>query len=95
MPQKASQLKRFKESLATVSRPNKKIRSASGSHPSVDRQVRLNKIEDDFNRFGTKITKQKFQVHGRKLIGTKGNPGLSLEVGEQNVILLLKRASKN
>ena len=86
MTKKGSHLKKFKESLSSVTRPGvakRKRRQVTDKDP--DRSEKLKRIEEQFNSFDTKFTRSKHEVFGRKVKGKSGNYGLSRELGEQRV----------
>jgi len=86
MAKKGSHLRRFKESLTTITRPaNAKRNRKQVPEKDGDRAEKLKRIEEQFNAFDTKFTRLKHEVFGRKIKGKAGNPGISREVGEQNV----------
>jgi len=89
MGRKGSQLRRFKESLASITRPTtgkRKKRAFSDKDP--ERAEKLKQIEGQFNVFGAKFTRSKHEVFGRKVKGKAGMPGMSKALGEQNVLFL-------
>jgi hypothetical protein len=86
MAKKSSHLKRFKESLSKITKPDhrKKIRKSVPDR-DPDRAEKLKHIEEQFNAFDTKFTRSKHDVFGRKVKGKKGKPGESRERAEQEV----------
>src|SRR5271170_212600 len=86
MGKKGSQLKRFKESLSTIAKSShakRKRKQIPVRDP--ERNEKLKKIEEEFNSFDTKFTRSKHDIFGRKVKGKTGKPGLSREIGEQEV----------
>jgi nucleolar protein 14 len=89
MAKKGSQLKRFKESLSTITRPGQAKRKRKLiPEKDPERGDKLKRIEEQFNAFDTKFTRTKHEVFGRKVKGKVGKPGVSREVGEENVCFL-------
>jgi nucleolar protein 14 len=86
MAKKGSHLKRFKESISKITKPDhkKKIRKNIPER-DPDRAEKLKRIEEQFNAFDTKFTHSKHDVVGRKVKGKTGKPGISRERGEQEV----------
>jgi nucleolar protein 14 len=86
MGKKGSHLKRFKESLSSITRPGQTKRKRK-QIPDKDpeRAEKLRRIEEQFNVFDTKFTRSKHEVFGRKVKGKTGKPGISRELGEQSV----------
>jgi hypothetical protein len=86
MAKKGSHLKRFKDSLSTLTRPsNTKRKRKQIPDKDPDRAEKLKRIEEQFNSFDTKFTRAKYEVFGRKVKGKSGHPGTNKELGEQNV----------
>jgi len=85
---KGSQLRRFKESLSSITRPGE-IRKKKKKQPAppkdVDRSDKLKNIEEQFNKFGTKFQRAKYPVVGRKVKGQTGKYEASKELAEQKV----------
>jgi nucleolar protein 14 len=94
MVKKGSHLKRFKESLSKITKPDhrKKIRKSIPER-DPDRAEKLKRIEEQFNAFDTKFTRSKHDVLGRKVKGKTGKPGISRERGEQEVTPVLPTMS--
>jgi len=89
MGRKGSQLQRFKDSLASVTRPTTgKRKKRTFSEKDPERTAKLKQIEGQFNVFGAKFTRSKHEVFGRKVKGNAGKPGMSKALGEQNVLFL-------
>lgn len=89
MAKKGSQLKRFKESLSTITRPGQAKRKRKLiPEKDPERGDKLKRIEEQFNAFDTKFTRTKHEVFGRKVKGKAGKPGISRELGEQSVCSL-------
>jgi len=89
MGKKGSQLRRFKESLASVVRPTtgkRKKRAFSDKDP--ERAEKLRQIEGQFNAFDAKFTRSKHEVFGRKVKGKASKPGISKALSEQKVLFL-------
>jgi len=90
-----SQLKRLKASLraAGITGQQKSKRaaktqrqSATRSDSRLDRNATLQTIREEFNSFEVKVTREKHAVIGRgKVKGAQGRPGLSKQIGEENV----------
>jgi len=90
-----SQLKRLKASLraAGITGQQKSKRAAKAQRQSttksdsrLDRNATLQTIREEFNSFEVKITREKHAVVGRgKAKGAQGRPGLSKQIGEENV----------
>ena len=91
MAKKGSHLKRFKESLTKITKPDhrKKIRKNIPER-DPERAEKLKRIEEQFNAFDTKFTRSKHDVFGRKVKGKTGKPGISRERGEQEVDSILR-----
>lgn len=92
MAKKGSHLKRFKESLSSITRTgqaNRKRKQIPDKDP--ERPEKLRRIEEQFNSFDTKFTRSKHEVFGRKVKGKTGKPGISRELGEQSVCLNIVR----
>ena len=86
MAKKGSHLKRFKESLSSITRPgNSKRKRKQIPDKDPERNEKLKRIEEQFNSFDTKFTRSKYEVSGRKVKGKLGKPGVSRELNEQNV----------
>ena len=86
MAKKGSQLKRFKESLSSITRPGQsKLKRKHIPNKDPDRNEKLKRIEEQFNTFDTKFTKPKHEVFGRKVKGKTGKPAASKELGEESV----------
>jgi nucleolar protein 14 len=89
MAKKGSQLKRFKESLSTITRPGQAKRKRKLiPEKDPERGDKLKRIEEQFNAFDIKFTRTKHEVFGRKVKGKVGKPGVSRELGEQSVCSL-------
>jgi nucleolar protein 14 len=89
MTKKGSHLKKFKESLSSVTRSGvakRKRRHVGDKDP--DRGEKLKRIEEQFNPFDTKFSRSKHEVSGRRVKGKVGKPGISRELGEQKVFKL-------
>lgn len=87
-----SQLKRLKASLRTagITRQQKSKKSAKKSATKndsrLDRNVALQSIREEFNPFEVKTNRVKHNVLGRGVVkGAQGRPGLSKQIGEENV----------
>jgi len=89
-----SQLKRLKASLRAAGitgqqKPKKastKARQSSATNNSrLDRNVALQSIREEFNPFEIKTTREKHDIGGRRIKGAQGRPGLSKQIGEDNV----------
>ena len=90
-----SQLKRLKASLraAGITGQQKSKRAAKTQRQSttksdsrLDRNATLQTIREEFNSFEVKVTREKHAVIGRgKVRGAQGRPGLSKQIGEENV----------
>lgn len=93
-----SQLKRLKASLRTAGitgpqkskkpsvRAKQQAAAAGSSTKRLDRNVALQSIREEFNPFEIKTTREKHSISGRGQIkGAKGRPGLSKQIGEENV----------
>lgn len=87
-----SQLKRLKASLrsAGITGQQKPKRSAKRSttknNSRLDRNVALQGIREEFNPFELKTNRVKHSVIGRGTVkGAQGRPGLSKQIGEENV----------
>lgn len=90
-----SQLKRLKASLRAAGitgqqKPKKastKAKQSSGKNNSrLDRNVALQSIREEFNPFEVKTTREKHDISGRgRIKGAQGRPGLSKQIGEDNV----------
>jgi nucleolar protein 14 len=90
MGKKGSQLKRFKESLSSITRPGQSKRKREQfSGKDLDRNDKLKRIEEQFNTFDTKFTSSKHEVFGRKVKGKIGKPAVSKELGEESVCPLI------
>jgi nucleolar protein 14 len=90
MAKKGSQLRRFKESLSSVTRPGQSKRKRKQfSDKDPDRKDKLKRIEEQFNTFDTKFTSSKHEVFGRKVKGKTGKPAVSKELGEESVRILI------
>ena len=89
MAKKVSQLKRFKESLASITKESRPIRGKKRNSflNSSERIAKLKQIEEESNLFDTKVTRQKHVVFGMKIKGKTGKPGTTKEAGESNVTL--------
>jgi hypothetical protein len=86
MAKKGSQLKRFKDSLSSITRPSQGKRKRNVvPNKDVDRNEKLKHIEEQFNSFDTKFTRTKHEVFGRKVKGKVGKPLVSRTIGEENV----------
>jgi nucleolar protein 14 len=91
----ASALKRLKKSLSSAgligpagaTRRTKKKSKAGAKDPAsvAERKKRLAQIEKSLNPFEVKITRQKYDVIGRKVKGVAGRPGLTKQIGEEKV----------
>jgi nucleolar protein 14 len=90
MGKKGSQLRRFKESLASITRPDgpTKRRKKTFSEKDPERADKLKAIEGQFNTFDTKFTRSKHEVFGRKVKGKTGKPAANRELSEQRVVVL-------
>lgn len=89
-----SQLKRLKASLRAAGitgqqKPKKastKARQSSSNNSRLDRNVALQSIREEFNPFEVKTTREKHDISGRgRIKGAQGRPGLSKQIGEDNV----------
>lgn len=91
-----SQLKRLKASLRQAGitgqqKPKKpsakqKQSSSHSNHSRLDRNVALQSIREEFNPFEIKTTREKHSISGRgRVKGAQGRPGLSKQIGEDNV----------
>ena len=87
-----SQLKRLKASLRTAGvtgqqKPKKAAKNRGAAQKGrIDRSEALASIREEFNPFEIKKTKTKHEVLGaRRVKGKEGRPGLSKQVGEENV----------
>jgi nucleolar protein 14 len=88
MAKKGSHLKRFKESLSSVTRPSHANRKRKQiPDKDLERPEKLRRIEEQFNAFDTKFTRSKHEVFGRKVKGKTGKPGVNRELGEQSVCI--------
>jgi hypothetical protein len=91
MAKKGSQLKRFKESLSSITRPSQGKRKRNPiPTKDVDRNEKLKHIEEQFNSFDNKFTRTKHEVFGRKVKGKVGKPLVTRTIGEENVLALSK-----
>lgn len=96
-----SQLKALKASLKShglIGQSNTKGKG-KGSKKSSDRNRQdkekvLANIRDAFSPFDLKTTKQKTDVIGRRVQGAVGRPGISKQIGEENVSIILKMITK-
>ena len=85
---KGSQLRQFKESLSAVTKPGevgKKKKNQLRPTKQADRSDKLKTIEEQFNKFGTKFQRSKYEVVGRKVKGQTGKHEISKELAEQKV----------
>lgn len=92
-----SQLKRLKASLRAAGitgqqkpkKPSTKAKQSTGKNSSrLDRNVALQSIREEFNPFEIKTTREKHDISGRgRVKGAQGRPGLSKQIGEDNVSL--------
>lgn len=93
-----SQLKRLKASLRTAgvtgqAKPKKSVQKRNKPHARVDRTEALASIREEFNPFEVKTTKEKHHVIGAKRVkGREGRPGLSKQIGEENVCVPAPKA---
>lgn len=92
---KASALKRLKTSLKTAgivgpsSRASTSKKDRKKGNPTyADVTRKLDIIKQQLNPFEVKTTRLKFDVLGRRVKGGVGKPGLTKQVGEDNVSLL-------
>lgn len=90
-----SQLKALKASLKShglIGQTNTKGKGKGSKKPSdrnrQDKEKVLANIRDAFSPFDVKTTKQKYDVvGGRRVQGAVGRPGISKQIGEENVSL--------
>jgi nucleolar protein 14 len=94
---KGSQLRRFKESLSSITSPGelRKKKKKQAPFKDVDRNDKLKNIEEQFNKFGTKFQRAKYPVFGRKVKGQTGKYEASKELAEQKVCPVLVPESSN
>jgi nucleolar protein 14 len=92
---KGSQLSQLKSALSQAglsrqSQPgDKKRKRTSGGDTSLDKEKKakkLDEIQKKLNPFDVKVTKLKHDVGGRKVKGVTGRPGLSKQVGIEQVL---------
>jgi nucleolar protein 14 len=95
-----SQLKRLKASLRAAGvtgqqKPKKAAKKGQqfGKNASrLDRNMALQSIREEFNPFELKTNREKHSVLGRgRIKGAQGRPGLSKQIGEENVCLSYMR----
>lgn len=93
-----SQLKRLKASLRAAGitgqqkskKPSTKAKQSGENSSRLDRNVALQSIREEFNPFEIKTTREKHDISGRgRVKGAQGRPGLSKQIGEDNVSLEL------
>ncbi len=89
---RADKEKKVKSGGSTLKRLKTTLRSAGviGSIKKrnakpADRAEKLKKITDRVNPFELKVTRQKHDVLGRKIKGAVGKPGVTRQVGHENV----------
>ncbi|KAF9162583.1 nucleolar complex protein 14 [Actinomortierella ambigua] len=71
-------------SRASLSKKERKKGRPTAASAKNDLNRKLESIRDAMNPFEVKVTKQKYDVLGRKTKGVEGKPTLSKQVGEEN-----------
>lgn len=72
-------------SRASLSKKDRKKGRPTAASAKNDLNKKLAHIKEAMNPFEMKVTRQKFDIHGRKTKGVEGKPTLSKQVGEENV----------
>lgn len=87
-----SQLKALKASLKSHGLIGQTNTKGKGKGPKKandrnrqDKEKILANIRDAFSPFDVKTSKQKIDVVGRRVQGAVGRPGISKQIGEENV----------
>ncbi|KAF9970791.1 nucleolar complex protein 14 [Actinomortierella ambigua] len=71
-------------SRASLSKKDRKKGRPTAASAKNDLNKKLESIREAMNPFEVKVTKQKYDVLGRKTKGVQGKPTLSKQVGEEN-----------
>ncbi|KAF9328765.1 nucleolar complex protein 14 [Podila minutissima] len=71
-------------SRASLSKKDRKKGRPTAASAKNDLNKKLAHIKEAMNPFEMKVTRQKFDIHGRKTKGVEGKPTLSKQVGEEN-----------
>lgn len=72
-------------SRASLSKKDRKKGRPTAASAKNDLNKKLAHIKEAMNPFEMKVTKQKYDILGRKTKGVDGKPTLSKQVGEENV----------
>lgn len=72
-------------SRASLSKKDRKKGRPTAASAKNDLNKKLAHIKEAMNPFEMKVTRQKYDILGRKTKGVDGKPTLSKQVGEENV----------
>lgn len=72
-------------SRASLSKKDRKKGRPTAASAKNDLNKKLAHIKEAMNPFEMKVTRQKYDILGRKTKGIEGKPTLSKQVGEENV----------
>lgn len=72
-------------SRASLSKKDRKKGRPTAASAKNDLNKKLAHIKEAMNPFEMKVTRQKYDILGRKTKGVEGKPTLSKQVGEENV----------
>ncbi len=75
-------------SRASLSKKDRKKGRPTAASAKNDLSKKLAHIQESMNPFEMKVTRQKYDILGRKTKGIEGKPTLSKQVGEENVTCL-------